>query len=36
MCHLGDTALVYRTLIELKIFDTYLAILADDTDAKLL
>lgn len=36
MCHLGETALIYRTLLDLKVFDTYLAILADDTDVKLL
>lgn len=36
MCHLGDTSAIYRTLLDLKVFDTYLAILADDTDPKLL
>ena len=36
MCHLGETALVYRTILELRVFDTYLALLADDGDAKLL
>lgn len=36
MCHLGETALVFRTLQELRVFDTYLAILADDSDVRLL
>lgn len=35
MCHLGDTSLVFRTLVDLKVFDVYIGMLSDD-DTKLL